>query len=304
MEPITLHILGCGSAKPANGHLPSCQVLNMRGKLFMIDCGEGAQMQWSNMGLGMTRLGHIFITHAHGDHCFGLPGLISTMGLLGRTAELHIHAPEELKPFIDCTLEHFCEGMDYQVYFHTVDTKQHQMIFEDRSVEVWSLPLNHRVPCCGYLFREKPTLPHIRPEMIQAYEIPVSQINNIKAGAGWTLEDGTVIPHERLTLPADPARSFAYCSDTMFRPQLAEWVKGVDLLYHEATFNEENKLRAKQTCHSTASQAATIAQKAEAKKLCIGHYSGRIKDENALLKEALTVFPNTILAKEKLVVEV
>ena len=304
MEPMTLHILGCGSAKPANGHLPSCQVLNMRNKLFMIDCGEGAQMQWSNMGLGMTRLGHIFITHAHGDHCFGLPGLISTMGLLGRTAELHIHAPADLRPFIDCTLKYFCDGMDYQVFFHEVDTKKHQLVFEDRSVEVWSLPLTHRVPCCGYLFKEKPTLPHIRPEMLEAFGIPVSQINNIKAGADWTTEDGTVIPNSKLTKPAEPARSFAYCSDTLFKPQLAEWVKDVDLLYHEATFNEENSLRAQQTCHCTARQAAEIAQKAGARKLCIGHYSGRIKDEDALLREAKEIFNNSILASEKLIVDI
>lgn len=269
----------------------------------MIDCGEGAQMQWSNMGLGMTRLGHIFITHAHGDHCFGLPGLISTMGLLGRTADLHIHAPEELRSFVDIILNNFCEGMDYKVYFYPIDTKKHAMVFEDRSVEVWSLPLKHRVPCCGYLIREKENLPHIRPEMLEVYEIPVCYANNIKAGADWIMEDGTVIPNNRLTTPADPTRSFAYCSDTLFTPRLAEWVKGVDLLYHEATFNEENAQRAKQTCHSTASQAATIALKAEAKRLCIGHYSGRIKDEQALLREAQEIFPNTILAKEKLVID-
>ncbi len=304
MEPMTLHILGCGSAKPSHNHLPSCQVINLRGKLFMIDCGEGAQMQWSNMGLGMTRLSHIFITHSHGDHCFGLPGLISTMGLLGRTADLHIHAPGQLHEFIDCILKNFCEGMDYTVYFHPIDTKKHQQIHEDRSVEVWSLPLTHRVPCCGYLLREKATLPHIRPEMLQAFNIPVSQINNIKAGADWTTEDGTVIPHERLTIPADKARSFAYCSDTLYSPRLAEWVQGVDLLYHEATFNEENSLRAQQTCHSTAKQAATTALQGQVKKLCIGHYSGRIKDENALLQEAQEIFPNTILAKEKLVIEI
>lgn len=270
----------------------------------MVDCGEGAQMQWSNMGLGMTRLGHIFITHCHGDHCFGLPGLISTMGLLGRTADLHIHAPEGLRPFVDCTLQNFCEGMEYKVFFHAIDTKQHQLVHEDRSVEVWSLPLTHRVPCCGFLFKEKPTLPHIRPEMLAAYDIPVSQINNIKAGADWTTEDGTVIPNNRLTTPAEPPRSFAYCSDTLFKPQLAEWIKGADLVYHEATFNDENLLRAKQTCHSTARQAATIALKAEAKKLCIGHYSGRIKDEEALRKEAAEVFPNTILAAEKLILDI
>lgn len=270
----------------------------------MIDCGEGAQMQWSRMGLGMTRLGHIFITHAHGDHCFGLPGLISTMGLLGRTADLHIHAPEGLRPFIDCTLQLFCEGMDYHVYFHTVDTHQFQMVHEDRSVEVWSLPLQHRVPCCGFLIREKATLPHIRPEMLQAYNIPVCQANNIKAGMDWTAEDGTIIPNARLTTPAEPPRSFAYCSDTQFRPQLAEWVKDVNLLYHEATFNEENLQRAKITCHSTARQAATIAQKAGVGQLCIGHYSGRIKDEKALQKEAQEIFPNTILAQEKMIIEV
>lgn len=301
---MSLHILGCGSAKPANGHLPSCQVLNARGKLFMIDCGEGAQMQWNRMGLGMTRLGHIFITHSHGDHCFGLPGLISTMGLLGRTADLHIHAPADLQPFIECTLKYFCEGMDYQVFFHVVDTRQHQLIFEDRSVEVWSLPLVHRVPCCGYLFREKPTLPHVRPEMLQAYQIPVSQVNNIKAGADWVEEDGTVIPNSRLTTPAEPPRAFAYCSDTLYQPCLAEWVKGVDLLYHESTFNEENIMRAKQTCHSTARQAAMIARDAQVKRLCIGHYSGRIKDEEALLAEAREVFADTLLAQERQTVQI
>lgn len=259
-------------------------------------------MQWNRMGLGMTRLSHIFITHSHGDHCFGLPGLISTMGLLGRTADLHIHAPEDLRPFIDCTLKYFCEGMDYQVFFHVVDTSQHQLIFEDRSVEVWSLPLVHRVPCCGYLFREKPTLPHVRPEMLQAYQIPVSQVNNIKAGADWVEEDGTVIPNSRLTTPAEPPRAFAYCSDTLYQSRLAEWVKGVDLLYHESTFNEENIMRAKQTCHSTARQAAMIARDAQAKRLCIGHYSGRIKDEEALLAEARELFAETILAKERLVI--
>lgn len=304
MEPMSLHILGCGSAKPANGHLPSCQVLNARGKLFMIDCGEGAQMQWNRMGLGMTRLGHIFITHNHGDHCFGLPGLISTMGLLGRTADLHIHAPADLQPFIDCTLKYFCEGMDYQVFFHAVDTRQHQLIFEDRSVEVWSLPLVHRVPCCGYLFREKPTLPHVRPEMLQAYQIPVSQVNNIKAGADWVEEDGTVIPNSRLTTPAEPPRAFAYCSDTLYQPRLVEWVKGVDLLYHESTFNEENIMRARQTCHSTARQAAMIARDAQVKRLCIGHYSGRIKDEEALLAEAREVFADTLLAQERQTVQI
>lgn len=304
METFNVHILGCGSAKPSNGHLPSCQVVDVRGKLYMVDCGEGAQMQWSRVGLGMTRLGHIFISHSHGDHCFGLPGLISTMGLLGRTAELHLHAPADLCPFIDCVIESFCQDMDYRVLFHEVDTKQHALVFEDRSLEVWSLPLRHRVPCCGYLFREKPLLPHIRPEMFAAYDIPISQANNIKMGMDWTMPDGEVIPNARLTRAAEPARSYAYCSDTLFTPKLATWLDGVDLLYHEATFGEDLLLRAKQTGHATARQAAQMAQLCRAKRLVIGHFSGRIKDEQAHLREAAALFPSTSLASERAVFRV
>lgn len=304
MEPFNIHILGCGSAKPSNGHLPSCQVIDVRQKLFMIDCGEGAQMQWTRMGLGMTRLGHIFITHSHGDHCFGLPGLISTMGLLGRTADLHIHAPATLRPFIDCTLENFCQDMDYKVFFHEVDTTQFQIVYEDRSMEVWSLPLRHRMPCAGYLFKEKPSLPHIRPEMLECYNIPRSQINNIKAGMDWTMEDGEVIPNSRLVRPNDPPRSYAYVSDTLYTPSLAEKLQDVTLLFHEATFGNDREERAKQTGHSTARQAAMMAEAAKAHKLIIGHFSGRIKNEQAHLNEAQAVFNNTILAKEGLIIPV
>lgn len=303
MEPMKIYILGCGSAKPANGHLPSCQLLEARGKLFMIDCGEGAQMQWNRMGLGMTRLSHIFITHSHGDHCFGLPGLISTMGLLGRTADLHIHAPADLKPFIDCTLNLFCHEMGYNVIFHKVDCTANQLVHEDRSVEVWSIPLRHRMPCSGYLFKEKPTLPHIRPEMLECYNIPVSQANNIKAGMDWTTEDGEVIPNSRLTRPADKPRSYAYCSDTLYTPSIARMIEGCDVLYHEATFSDEFEVRAKQTCHSTARQAAMIAQKAKVKKLVIGHYSGRIKDIESHLGEAREVFLDTIASEEGLILD-
>lgn len=299
MEPFVVHFLGCGSAKPSNGHLPSCQVLSIRGKLFMIDCGEGAQMQWTRTtGLGMMRLGHIFISHTHGDHCFGLPGLISTMGLLGRTADLHVHAPIGLKPFLDCVLENFCQDMEYKVFFHEIDTSLHQLIFEDKSVEVWSLPLRHRTPCTGFLFKEKQTQPHIRPEMMEAYNIPVSQVNNIKSGKDWVTEEGEVIPFERLTRPADPARSYAYCSDTMYTPTLSQYLQGVDLLYHEATFGEEYAQRAQQTGHSTAKQAAQMAVSSGAKRLAIGHYSGRVRDLDSHLNEAQVVFPNTILTRE------
>lgn len=304
MEPISLHILGCGSAKPTLRHLPSAQILEMRGKYYMIDCGEGVQTTMQKMGLGMLKIGHIFISHNHGDHIFGLPGLISTMALLGRTAQLHIHGPEEMREFLDMVLKVYCEGMDYEVLFHPIRTREHYLIYEDRSTEVWSLPLDHRVPCSGFLFREKQPLPHIRREMLEAFDIPISQINNIKAGASWTTEDGTVIPHERLTTPAHPARSYAYCSDTRYMPEMAEMVSGVNLLYHEATFPHEMLAQAKKTMHSTAREAAQVALDAKVGKLVIGHYSARIKEEACLLREAKEVFTNTILAQERLKIDI
>lgn len=299
-----LNILGCGSAKPTTRHQPTAQILNVHGKFYMIDCGEGAQTQMQRMGLSMANVGHIFLSHNHGDHVFGLPGLIGTMDLLGRTAELHIHGPKQIGELLDFLLKVYYADISYQVIFHPVDPRQHQLVFEDRSIEVFSIPLKHRVPSVGYLFREKPRLPHIRREMIDAFNIPVSQINNIKAGASWTTDDGTVIPHERLTTPATPPRSYAYCSDTVYLPQLKDILQGVTLLFHEATYMHERAQRAEQTCHSTAIQAAMQARDAGASKLCIGHYSASIKDESAMLTEAQTVFPNTVLAKEGLVISI
>ena len=300
MEPLELYIVGCGSANPTQRHLPASQVLSTRGKLFMVDCGEGTQTRMARLHLPMNRIGHIFISHTHADHCLGLPGLICTMSLLGRTSQLHIHAPQELQPFLNMTQETFCPNLEFPIIFHPVDTTKHQLIFEDRSVEVWSLPLRHRVPCCGYLFREKPGLPHIRRDITDMYEIPVCQLNNIKAGMDWTLPDGTVIPNSRLTTPPDPVRSYAYCSDTTPLPELVPMIQGVNLLFHEATFDKENEFRARQTFHSTTLDAARIASDAQVGCLVIGHYSSRMTDEQHLLDEAQSIFPNTLLADEGL----
>lgn len=301
---MTLTVVGCGSANPTRKYHPSCQTLTLRGKTMMIDCGEGTQMRLAQYGLGLNRIGHIFITHHHGDHCFGLPGLLNTMGLLGRTSQLHIHAPKELKPFVDMVMETFCHEMDYDVIFHTVDTRAHALIHQDRSLEVWSLPLSHSVPCCGYLFREKPTLPHIRRGAIETYDIPFSQINNIKAGADFQTTDGRLIPNAALTEPAERPRSFAYCSDTSYKPELAELIHGVDLLYHEATFAKDDAVRARLTRHSTTEQAAQIARRADVRRLLIGHYTARLKDEAAHLKEAQAVFPDTVFGYEGLTVNI
>ena len=305
MEPFRLHILGCGSALPTMRHLSSMQVVECRGKLYMIDCGDGAQLQMRRSGLSFDKLGHIFISHIHGDHCFGLIGLISTIGLLGRTATLHVYAPKELEPMLQAQLNLFFNyDIGFSVEFHAVDTTRHQVIFEDRSITVVSIPLDHRMPCSGYLFREKPMLPHIRRDMIDMYDIPVSQINNIKAGKGYTLPDGTQIPHEQLVTPADAPRSYAYCSDTRYMPHLHEMVKGISTLYHESTYANDKISGAEKYYHSTAQQAATVAHDAHVGKLLLGHYSARYNDERILLHEAKQVFENTFLTDEMQVIDI
>lgn len=303
MEKFEVHILGCGSALPTTRHLATSQVINIREKLFMIDCGEGAQVQLRKSRLKFSRLNHIFISHLHGDHCFGLMGLISTFGMLERTANLHIHCHADLQRILEPQIEFFCKGMPYNVVFELFNPGEQAVIYDDRSVSVETIPLRHRVPCCGFLFREKPTPNHIRRDMIDFYQIPTYLINRVKNGEDYVLEDGTVIPNARLTIPSDPPRSYAYCSDTCYLPRICEQIKGCDLLFHEATFADADAKRAKETFHTTAPQAAEIAKMAQVKKLVIGHYSARYEDESILLKEASEVFPQTILAQENLRIE-
>ncbi len=305
MEPFRIHILGCGSALPTTRHFSSMQVVECRGKLFMIDCGEGAQLQIRRSSLSFERIGHIFISHIHGDHCFGLIGLISTFGLLGRHATLHVHAPAALGPMLKAQLDVFFNyDIGYGVEFHPIDTTQQAVIFEDHSLTVETIPLDHRMPCAGFLFREKPTLPHIRREAIDMYGIPTSQINNIKAGQDFTLEDGTVIKHQQLVTPPDVPRSYAYCSDTRYMPQLHQVVMGVDTLYHESTYADDKVDGAEKYYHSTARQAATVARDAHVGKLLLGHYSARYADEGILLREAQEVFDRVQLTNEMDVIDV
>ena len=297
MEKFELHILGCGSALPTTRHFATSQVVNLRDKLFMIDCGEGAQMQLRKSRLKFSRLNHIFISHLHGDHCFGLMGLISTFGLLGRTAELHIHSPKGLEELLAPMLNFFCHTLAYKVIFHEFDTRQASVIYEDRSMTVTTIPLQHRIPCCGFLFAEKARPNHIIRDMIDFYKVPVYELNRIKNGADYITPEGEVIANARLTRPSDPPRRYAYCSDTIFRREIAEQISGVDLLFHEATFAESELARAKETYHTTAAQAGRIAVEAGVRRLVI---SARYEDENVLLKEASAIFPDTILAKENL----
>lgn len=303
MEPFKIHILGCGSALPTLRHNPSAQVVELRGKQFMIDCGEGTQTQMRRQRIGFNKVVAIFISHIHGDHCFGLIGMLSSFGLLGRTMPLAIYAPKEFKPVLDMMLKTFCYDFDYDIQFHTVDTTKQQVIYEDRSLTVESIPLKHRLPTCGFLFREKPTLPHIRRDMIDFYRIPVSQINNIKNGASWTDEEGREIPNERLTMPADKPRSYAYCSDTSYLPALHERIAGVSCLYHESTYTTADADRAEMYFHSTAAQAAQVARDANAGRLLLGHYSSKYDDERQLLKEAQEVFAQSQLTNEGMTID-
>ena len=300
MEKFEVNILGCGSALPTTRHFASSQVVNIREKLFMIDCGEGAQLQLRRSKLKFSRLNHIFISHLHGDHCFGLMGLISTFGLLGRTATLHIYAHQELEKLLKPHLDFFCQGMTYTVEFHAINPNKAEVIYEDRSLTVSTIPLRHRIPTCGFLFQEKQTPNHIIRDMVDFYKVPVFELNRIKNGEDYITPDGTVVPNHRLTIPSDPARSYAYCSDTICLKNISPQIKGVDLLFHEGTFAQSEAARAKETFHTTTMQAAEIARDAEVKQLLIGHFSARYEDESILLKEAQSVFPATLLAKENL----
>lgn len=300
MSEFDINILGCGSALPTMRRSASSQIVDLRGKQYMIDCGEGTQVQMRRMRIGFGKLSHIFISHLHGDHCFGLPGLVSTLGMLGRNGDLIIHGPQGIDTFMQPILNQFCQGLPYNIIFNVIDPFQHALIFEDRSVSVYSIPLKHRTPTSGFLFVEKQKERHIIRDMADFYKVPVSFMKNLKAGEDFTTADGETIANERLTRPAEPPRKYAYCSDTAFNPSIIPIIEGADLLYHEATFAADQAARAKETFHSTAAQAATIARDANVKKLVLGHYSARYEDLTPIIKEAKAIFPNVILGSEEM----
>lgn len=293
-----LTILGSGSALPTRDNFPTAQLLELREKQFLIDCGEGTQIRLRQMGLKLNRLGHVFISHLHGDHCFGLIGLISSLGMLNRTATLYVHGPIGIRALFEPQLNFFCADSPFDVVFEEFDARNSVVIYDDRSITVTLLPLKHRVPCAGFLFREKTGLRHLLREWIDYYKIPIAQLNLIRQGADFITADGELIANDKITAPPNPVVSYAYCSDTAYHEAIIPLIQGVDLLYHEATFAESELKRAKQTLHSTARQAATIALKAGVRKLLIGHFSARYHNKQLLLNEAKEVFINTELAAD------
>ena len=297
--PFQLTILGSSSAMPTSKRYPTAQVLNVLGRFFLIDCGEGTQHQIRKNKIGFGRLDHIFISHLHGDHFFGLIGFISTQVLLGRTKDLHIFAHSELQRYTQFQIDFLAMGeLGFRLVFHPLNFKKPQLILDDAKLSVTSFPLKHRIPCCGFLFQEKEKEPNIKKEQLKSYQIPIREIKNIKAGADFTTKDGVVIPNKDLVVPASKPRSFAFCSDTTYHEKIIPIIRDVDLLYHEATFAESEKAMAKTTFHATGKEAAITAKKAGAGKLLIGHFSARYKQPDTILEEAQRVFPNTIAVSE------
>nr|WP_321485679.1 ribonuclease Z [uncultured Draconibacterium sp.] len=293
-----LTILGSNSALPTSNRYPTAQVLNVPGRCFLIDCGEGTQMQLRRNKISFSKIRHVFISHLHGDHFYGLIGLLSTMNLLGVKNDVHIYAPSELKTLIQPQLDFIRGEMSINPIFHPLNLKKTQTVFENKNIEILSFPVKHSIPTVGFLFREKPKQANIKKEMIKAYNIPLAKIKDIKAGADFETEDGRLIPNTKLTTPPPKPKSYAFCTDTAFHPPIAEIINGVDLLYHEATFLEELKDLAEKTRHSTARQAAEMAKLSKASKLLIGHFSSRFKNLEDFKTEAKEVFKNTELAIE------
>lgn len=302
MTALDLNILGCGSATSTLRHLPSCQVLNVRGHLMMIDCGEGAQLEMRRMHLKFSRLNHIFISHLHGDHCFGLPGLISTMALQGKGGTLTVHIFKEGAEIFGRMLDFFCRERPFELKFNIIDTHK-AVIYEDDAITVTSFPLTHRVPCVGFIFSEKPKLRHINAQACYEHGVPQHFMNSLRQGADYVTTSGMVIPNSQLTTEADRSISYAYCSDTKYSKRVINAVQGVDWLYHEATYGDENLKNAVKRYHSTARQAAMVAREAQAKHLILGHYSNRYNDESLLLKQAREEFPAAILGQEGLTID-
>jgi ribonuclease Z len=291
-------ILGCNSALPTSNRNPSAQILNIFERFFLVDCGEGTQLQLRRYKFRIQKINHIFISHLHGDHYFGLIGLLSSLHLLGRKDPLHLYAHEQLKQIIELQLKASDTKLNFELLFHSLEYDDSKVIYEDKTITVQTIPLKHRIPCCGFLFKEKPKERILVKERLQAFNVPLHQYHAIKAGEDYIDQNNQVVLNALLTRDPSPCRSYAYCSDTAYDETIVKHIEQVDLLYHEATFMQQMQARAAQTFHSTTQQAGTIAKKAQVKKLIIGHYSSRYTDLDPLLKETQTVFENTELGVE------
>ena len=295
---MNLTVLGCYAATPRTFTNPTSQVLEMQNRLFLIDCGEGTQVQLRKNKIKFSKINHIFISHLHGDHCYGLIGLVSTFMLLNRENDLHIYGPKGIKEIITLQLRLSNSWTAYKLFFHELTSTESEVIFEDKKVIVKTIPLKHRVYTNGFLFQEKIGERKLDINAVQEYEIDTCYYQNIKNGKDITLEDGRVIPNDKLSFDALPPKSYAFCSDTVYDASIVPLIQDVDVLYHESTFLDSEEHLSGKTMHSTAKQAATIALKANVKQLLLGHYSTRYASIDLFKEEAETIFPNVLLADD------
>ncbi len=302
---LRLTILGCHSARPRVNAYPTSQFLEIKNQHFLIDCGEGTQIQLRKYGVKFSKIKHIFISHLHGDHYFGLAGLISTFRLLNRETELHIYAPKGLKEIITLQMKLSNSWTNYPLIFHVLTSTKSELIFEDNKVEVHTIPLDHRIYTNGFLFKEKLGERKLNMNAVKKYpEIEICDYQNLKNGRDFTLENGSIVKNETLTLDPSKPLSYAYCSDTAYAPEIVPVIKYASCLYHETTFLNDRETLAETTKHSTAAQAAKIARMAQVKHLIIGHYSSRYKNIETFKTEAQEHFKNTLLAEEGKVFEI
>jgi ribonuclease Z len=293
----SITVLGSSAAIPTSSRNPSGMLVKMNEKMFLIDCGEGTQMQLRRMKIKFQRINHIFISHLHGDHFFGLIGLVSTFHLLGRKETLHIYADDKIRDIIGLQLQASQTQLVYPIAYHAL-TSSPATIYEDDQVQVGTFPLEHRIPTNGFLFAEKPRLRKIKKDFVATENVSIEDIKRIKAGADYVSDTGKFFANSTITISPGQPRTFAWCSDTRYNESVIDHIKNASLLFHEASFANDMKKVAEEKFHSTAQQAATIAKKADVKQLMIGHFSARYKTPDVLLREAREVFPNTIPAEE------
>lgn len=298
MNELSVLILGSGSAAPTSLMNPTAQLLQIAGRFFLIDCGEGTQQQLRRNKAKISKIERIFISHLHGDHYFGLVGLLSTYHLLNRQSPLYVYGPPKLEEIIDLQLEHRKGKLSYPLHFKSTQAGSIEKILDNKHCEVWCFPLDHRVATTGFLFKEKPKCYKINREAVDKLGVPVYALNRVKDGEDYVFEDGRVVKNEEMTFSPDPPKAYAFCSDTAFKPDLAPFLKGVDLLYHESTFLHQDHELAEITRHSTSLQAGSFAALAGVKKLILGHFSPRYEHVGLYIEEAKSVFENTVAARE------
>jgi len=304
MNEFSVTILGTSSAVPTSSRFPSAQVVSHQYKPFLVDCGEGTQIQLRKNQIRFSKINHIFISHLHGDHFFGLIGLISSFNLLGRKSDLNIYAPKEIESIINSQLEVTKTRLYYKIQFHFLNFDTKHLLYENKSLEIYSFPLNHSIPTCGFLFKEKESPRKIKKELLSIYDIPDMDFEGIKQGMDFMNEVGEIVKNQVLTIPGPDSRSYAYCSDTAYSETIAEHILDVDILYHEASFMEDMRTIALEKMHSTTKDAAQVAKESKAKKLIIGHFSARYKELDPLINETKEAFENTILACEDLKIKI